>query len=565
MRKIFKVDKITRLIALLFLALLAAALPLVPANAAQVAVTVEKLTVDGGFIVEPELVEFTPGAKASEVLDALLGSKNIPFRYDSNLTSALFYVSEIDGLRASGKKGWMITVNNFFIKKSAGRQDLANGDVMRWQYTTKLGADIGTDADILGTSWLPSKDALIWKVAEINAAGNKSSYSAYNAAVSVLKKLDATPEDINSALAALNGDTSGGGDNNDGGSNNSGSNNNNSGGSNNSGTDNNNSGGSNNSGTDNNSGGSNSGADNNGGNSNSGTDSGGSNTGTDNGGSNTDTDSGGSNSGTDNSGSNTGTDNGGSSNTDTDSGTSAAVKAEIRDKPAVTPPAEIEAGINPQNVTGSDIEDLGFEKIFIRNTDGTLSVSRDVFEKALTDYGIELDAEKPVSPLPVFRAGVSKGGTALVTLKASLDAYAGETLGGVSVFKMTYKGSAAKLNRVRSGEALKHGSFVWTDEAGNVIQPTETVTAGKDYFLSVAIKDDSDFDLDGWTEGSIVDPLALAVEDTSSSSENVNQGSGNAWNTPSGGGGGGCDTGAFGFFAPFALAVLAFASTRRKA
>ncbi|MDR1514220.1 MAG: DUF4430 domain-containing protein, partial [Synergistaceae bacterium] len=261
MRKNSKTWKTARLIALSFFALL----PLVPANAAQVAVTVEKLTADGGFIVEPELVELpSVGTTAAEVLIDLLLSKKINnFSYNGSPTGSNFFLERIDNLGVFEASGWMITVNNYFIGKSAGLQKMNNGDVMRWQYTKQLGADIGGNSNKEGFSTKADKDKLIWKVAEINAAEKQSSYSTYNAAVSVLKKLNATQAETNSALAALNSDTSGGGNNNDGGSNNSGSDNNNSSGSsNNSGSDNNNNGGSNTGTDNNNSGGSNTGTDN---------------------------------------------------------------------------------------------------------------------------------------------------------------------------------------------------------------------------------------------------------------------------------------------------------------
>ena len=103
------------------------------------------------------------------------------------------------------KSGWMITVNNSFIRTSAGVHILSDGDVVRWQYTLQLGADLGEDVDYLGTNTKANKDSLLWKVAEVNAAGNKYAYgSTYTEAMTVLKDLNASQASVNSALDALN-------------------------------------------------------------------------------------------------------------------------------------------------------------------------------------------------------------------------------------------------------------------------------------------------------------------------------------------------------------------------
>jgi hypothetical protein len=478
----------TRPIALLFFALCVAAFSPAQANAAQVAVTVETLTEDGEFIVEPELLDLPDGATTAQALSALLAKKGIDFRCDGSLTAIDFFVTRI------GKFGahWMVTVNNSFVRPSAGTYKLGNGVVMRWQYSEKDGLDIGAgkiwewDDNIYVPvpSKYPSKDDLIKKMAQINAAGNKSDYGkAYTDALTVLKKLNPAVAEINSALNALNGGGTTPGDTTPGG--------------------------------------------------------------TTPGGTTPDDTTPGGITPRDI------TPDGTTPGDTTPGGSSATVEAEIIDKPVVALiPDGIEAGINPRGVTGSEMEGLGFGDIITVKTNGAVTVSEGVFKAALAESGIVVDAEKPIAPLPVFRVGVSEGGTALVTLKASMDGYAGETLGSVAVFKMTYKGSAVRLVSASSPTGLKHGAFVWTDGAGNAMQATEAVTAGNEYFISVAIKDDSDFDLDGWKAGSIVDPLALAAANPGSTTSD------NHVPPPDEpGGGGGCDSGlgAFGLLAAFGL------------
>ena len=161
----------------------------VPAFAAHVAVTVEKLVLGEGFIVAPELVEISEGDDGASVLIDLLVSKNIYFEsYTDQIMG--FYLSAIRD-PSNGKllgmsfentqAGWMVAVNNIFIDKSAGFYELSDGDVMRWRYTKSWGADIGGNPNDPWQSKKNDKDGLIWTVAEMNAAGDNSGEAYENA------------------------------------------------------------------------------------------------------------------------------------------------------------------------------------------------------------------------------------------------------------------------------------------------------------------------------------------------------------------------------------------------
>ena len=151
-----KMCGLSRLIVLSLLVLLASALPLAPADAAQVAVTVEKLTVDGGFIVEPQLLTLSGSETMAQATIRLLDSK-FPgvkaYDYAGTINSS-FYIESIYNPSTGSLlgefhegfySGWMVTLNNYFIKASACEFTLTNRNVMRWQYTTGYGEDIGTD------------------------------------------------------------------------------------------------------------------------------------------------------------------------------------------------------------------------------------------------------------------------------------------------------------------------------------------------------------------------------------------------------------------------------------
>ncbi|MBR2831983.1 MAG: InlB B-repeat-containing protein, partial [Oscillospiraceae bacterium] len=193
-----------------------------------VAVTVEKFTIDGEYIIEPTLVTANKFEQASVVLTDLLkeqfadmipvdgGYNGNPYRLGPSCTetdgfylAGIYYyndegdvvsLSEFDGGTDSG---WEYCVNGEFPGVGAASWMLENKDVMRWQYTcVGYGTDIGNGYG--GTAvQVADKDALIWKIAEINAAGEQDEYPAYADAMAVLKDIPASQEAVDAALAAL--------------------------------------------------------------------------------------------------------------------------------------------------------------------------------------------------------------------------------------------------------------------------------------------------------------------------------------------------------------------------
>ncbi|MBR2780438.1 MAG: DUF4430 domain-containing protein, partial [Eubacteriaceae bacterium] len=204
-----------------------------------VAVTVETFTVNGEYIIEPILVEADSYEKASVVITELLKATYPdiaePYRIGGTVQNNFYlrgvwdpdfgpdpekgyvqnyagYLSEFD---CGEQSGWMYCVNGTFPGVGASGWTLKNGDVMRWQYSCSgLGADIGNNNSTWGGSSgasVADKDELIWRVAEINedreaffdeAEGNEE---AYDNAMEVLKKIDATQQEVDDALTALGG------------------------------------------------------------------------------------------------------------------------------------------------------------------------------------------------------------------------------------------------------------------------------------------------------------------------------------------------------------------------
>ena len=215
-----------------------------------VAVTIEKLTVDGTYIIEPTLLTVNKYERASVVVTDLLkqyyasampvadGFNGNPYRITGTETSNFYlagiydpsfnpaaagssgqnaigeefvqnhagFLSEFDGGQQSG---WLYCVNGTFPGVGASAWTLVNGDVLRWQYTcTGLGSDVGADNSAWGDDThvtVANKDALIWKIANINHDGTKAKYGeAYTDAMTALQTITATQAAVDAALAALN-------------------------------------------------------------------------------------------------------------------------------------------------------------------------------------------------------------------------------------------------------------------------------------------------------------------------------------------------------------------------
>jgi hypothetical protein len=218
--------------------------------------------------------------------------------------------------------------------------------------------------------------------------------------------------------------------------------------------------------------------------------------------------------------------------------------------PAFDPPAGIEAAGDARQASASELSALGFTGPVSEISGGAVTVSSSLFTAGLTgEAASSIDAEAPITPLPVFRTGVSAGGSALVTLKVSLDSYAGRGFGSVAVLKMKRSQSVDVLGGADGTDSIKPGEFVWTDAAGRAISGSDKVASGGEYYLNVAIKDNSDYDLDP-ASGTIVDPLALSAVKAAASGPS------------SGSGGGGCAAGAGGIMVLSALSAVMIVRAR---
>ncbi|MDR2616066.1 MAG: FIVAR domain-containing protein, partial [Oscillospiraceae bacterium] len=136
---------------------------------------------------------FAQGAEAYIAHPARL---TVPSDYTAaEVLTALLNVEDPEGNVSSGVggSGWLFTVNNTVETSAADAVTPLDGDVIRWQYAG--GADLTGQAN---------KDALTRKVAELCSLGTTNAYgTAYETALTVLKTLTSTVEEINAALLSL--------------------------------------------------------------------------------------------------------------------------------------------------------------------------------------------------------------------------------------------------------------------------------------------------------------------------------------------------------------------------
>ena len=108
-----------------------------------------------GTIISKIKVPFAQGDTVADVTLRLLDAKGFTYTH-SGTTKSDFYLAAIGSFTVRGVdyesfgefdagtgSGWMITLNKEFIAQGASEFEVENGDVIRWQYTCQLGADIG--------------------------------------------------------------------------------------------------------------------------------------------------------------------------------------------------------------------------------------------------------------------------------------------------------------------------------------------------------------------------------------------------------------------------------------
>ncbi|MBR5791567.1 MAG: S-layer homology domain-containing protein, partial [Ruminiclostridium sp.] len=115
-----------------------------------------------GTILKKTRVPYTQGDTIADVTLRALDAYDFTYSH-TGTTKSNFYLSSIGSFTVKGidydsfgefdagtGSGWMITWDDVFINKGASEFQVENGDVIRWQYTCQLGADIGDDGSAVG-------------------------------------------------------------------------------------------------------------------------------------------------------------------------------------------------------------------------------------------------------------------------------------------------------------------------------------------------------------------------------------------------------------------------------
>ena len=152
---------------------------------------------DGGDISKNETVKISVERKTIGLSDLYNGKVKYEQGdtvYDAlvktglNLEGDSSYVAGIAGLREKqhgAGSGWMVTVNGEFINCSVGDYKVSPNDTIRWQYTTNLGKDLGsnfiTNGDFGGNSYVATsaKTAMNTIVAALKNESALSKWQAF--------------------------------------------------------------------------------------------------------------------------------------------------------------------------------------------------------------------------------------------------------------------------------------------------------------------------------------------------------------------------------------------------
>ncbi len=108
-----------------------------------------------GTIISSKRVPFTDGDTVADVTLRLLDAQGFTYQH-TGTTKNGFYLASIGDFTLKGisydsfgefdagiGSGWMITLNKEFIKYGASEFEVKNDDTIKWQYTCRLGEDIG--------------------------------------------------------------------------------------------------------------------------------------------------------------------------------------------------------------------------------------------------------------------------------------------------------------------------------------------------------------------------------------------------------------------------------------
>ncbi|CAH1057814.1 S-layer homology domain-containing protein [Paenibacillus pseudetheri] len=112
-----------------------------------VTLSVDKLTINKGYVVPSVQVELQTGDTVWSVLTRVLESRGISYQSSWSSKYGSVYVESIAGdgeFNHGSGSGWMYNVNGKYPGYGASLYTLNAGDSLQWRYTTDLGEDLGS-------------------------------------------------------------------------------------------------------------------------------------------------------------------------------------------------------------------------------------------------------------------------------------------------------------------------------------------------------------------------------------------------------------------------------------
>ena len=106
------------------------------------------LVPDNGVILEITEVEFSAGDSVFDVFRKVLREEKIHFEYvDASVYDSVYIegIGNIYEFDCGPQSGWMFSVNGIYPGLGCSAYTLADGDVIVFNYTCDLGADLGAD------------------------------------------------------------------------------------------------------------------------------------------------------------------------------------------------------------------------------------------------------------------------------------------------------------------------------------------------------------------------------------------------------------------------------------
>ena len=103
-----------------------------------------------GWLFSETKVPFSEGESVFDVLQRVCQANKLHMEFSKTPVYDSAYIEGIGNLYefdAGALSGWVYSVNGWFPNYGCSRYKLKDGDVIRWQYTCDLGADVGAELD----------------------------------------------------------------------------------------------------------------------------------------------------------------------------------------------------------------------------------------------------------------------------------------------------------------------------------------------------------------------------------------------------------------------------------